>query len=207
MHAIAAWLVARPQNAVLGLAVTLLLPAPRNAFQTVPEGQVTSVDGETPNPDDVFLVDRGFRLQSNSETHIAKSWGEAFALGGRNTWESLMLVFRFLRKLVTNQISPTNLGGPIAIFAVAGHEADAGISRLLLFLTLLSANLAIINFLPIPVLDGGHMLFLLYEGIRGKPVIELWAMRLTVAGLVFILTLMAFVVGLDIYWFTTLWLS
>ena len=154
--------------------------------------------------DDLYVVDRGFKLESNSEIHIAESWGEAFALGRRNTWESLMLVFRFLRKLVTNQISPTSLGGPIAIFAVAGHEANEGISRLLLFLTLLSANLAIINFLPIPVLDGGHMLFLMYEGIFRKPVNELWAMRLTVAGLVFILTLMVFVIGLDIYRFASL---
>lgn len=170
----------------------LLLPKPRSAFGAA---------------DDLYVVDRGFRLQARSETHAAESWGEALSLGLRNTWESLMLVFRFLRKLVTNQISPTNLGGPISIFAVAGYEADAGISRLLLFLTLLSANLAIINFLPIPVLDGGHMLFLLYEGIFGKPVNELWAMRLTVAGLVFILSLMVFVIGLDIYRFTSLLLS
>ncbi len=131
--------------------------------------------------------------------HQAESAAEACALGWRNTKESLMHVFKFLRKLVTGQISPKNLGGPGTIVVVAGSEAQQGISRLLLFLTLLSANLAIINFLPIPVLDGGHMVFLIYEGIVGKPVNEIWAMRLTVAGLVFILGLMAFVLSLDIY--------
>jgi regulator of sigma E protease len=185
----------------------LLLPETRGEFNAASDAPSSSVSGGAPPIDDLYVVDRGFRLESMSEEHVAQSWGEAFSLGLRNTGESLMMVFRFLRKLVTNQISPTNLGGPIAIFAVAGHEANAGISRLLLFLTLLSANLAIINFLPIPVLDGGHMLFLLYEGIFGKPVNELWAMRLTVAGLVFILTLMVFVIGLDIYRFTSLLLS
>jgi regulator of sigma E protease len=111
----------------------------------------------------------------------------------------MLHVVKFLRKLVTGQISVTNVGGPAMIFMVAGNEAKEGIPRLLLFLTLLSANLAIINFLPIPVLDGGHMLFLLYEGIVGKPVNEVWAMRLTVAGLVFILGLMALVLTLDAF--------
>jgi regulator of sigma E protease len=145
------------------------------------------------------VASRGFFLESGSEIHTAESWGEAFSLGLRNTKESMLHVGKFLRKLVTGQIAPTNVGGPAMIFMVAGSEAKQGIPRLLLFLTLLSANLAIINFLPIPVLDGGHMLFLLYEGIVGKPVNEVWAMRLTVAGLVFILGLMAFVLSLDAY--------
>ena len=56
------------------------------------------------------------------------------------------------------------------IATIAGSEASAGLPRLLIFLTFLSANLAIVNFLPIPALDGGHFLFLLWEGISGKPV-------------------------------------
>ena len=154
---------------------------------------------ETVASEKFFRDSRGFRLRPLSRVQTADSVGEAVALGYRNTWESLSHVFKFLRKLVTGQISPKHLGGPGTIMVVAGSEAKQGISRLLLFLTLLSANLAIINFLPIPVLDGGHMLFLLYEGIRGKPVNEAIAMRLTVAGLIFILGLMVFVLSLDIY--------
>jgi regulator of sigma E protease len=71
-------------------------------------------------------------------------------------------------------------------------------SRLLLFLTMLSANLAIVNFLPIPVLDGGHMVFLAYEGIFRRPVTEKVQVALTYAGLLFILGLMAFVIFLDV---------
>ena len=66
------------------------------------------------------------------------------------------------------------------------------------FLTLLSANLAVINFLPIPLLDGGHMVLLAWEGIRGKPADERVQIVLTYLGLFFILGLMAWVIGLDI---------
>ena len=75
---------------------------------------------------------------------------------------------------------------------------DRGLGRLLLFLTMLSANLAVINFLPIPVLDGGHMVFLLYELIRGKPPSEHVVGILSYVGLVLLLSLMLFVFGLDL---------
>ena len=73
-------------------------------------------------------------------------------------------------------------------------------TELLIFLTLLSANLAVINFLPIPLLDGGHMVLLAYEGIRGKPADERVQIVLTYIGLVFILTLMIWVLSLDFGW-------
>lgn len=69
--------------------------------------------------------------------------------------------------------------------------------NLLLFLTLLSANLAVLNFLPIPLLDGGHIVLLLWEGIRGKPADERVQEVLTYIGLAIILGLMVFVLGLD----------
>ena len=68
-----------------------------------------------------------------------------------------------------------------------------------MFLVLISANLAVVNFLPIPVLDGGHMLFLIAEGIRGKPLSEKLQISLTVVGLVFVGMLMLFVIGLDVW--------
>ncbi len=142
---------------------------------------------------------RGMILKPLQETYTAQSWGEAAALGLRETKESLMLVVTFLKKLVSRQISPTALGGPGTIAAVATSEASRGIGALLIFLTMLSANLAVVNFLPIPVLDGGHMMFLLWEGIFRRPVPEAWQIRLTLIGFGFILCLMAFVIGLDIY--------
>ena len=80
----------------------------------------------------------------------------------------------------------------------AGSEASQGIPRLLVFLTFLSANLAILNFLPIPALDGGHMMFLMYEGLFRKPVNERVQVALTIFGVVCLLGLMIFVNALDV---------
>ena len=146
-----------------------------------------------------FNPDRGLLLESRTETYVADTWSEALALGFRQTGQDASKVLRFLKKLVTGEISATNLGGPLSIAVVAGSEASQGIPRLLIFLTFLSANLAVLNFLPIPALDGGHMLFLLAEGVRGKPVDERTQMALTLAGVACLLGLMVFVFGLDIH--------
>ncbi|MFV1963822.1 MAG: site-2 protease family protein [Pirellulaceae bacterium] len=147
---------------------------------------------------ETVYADRGFVFSALNETRRVASWKEAIVLGFRQTREDMIRVLSFLKKLVTGGISPTNLGGPISIAAVAGSEVSKGIPRLLMFLTFLSANLAVLNFLPIPALDGGHMLFLLAEGVRGKPVDERMQVALTLAGVACLLGLMIFVFALDI---------
>lgn len=138
---------------------------------------------------------RGFFLSSFEETRVASNWSEAVSLGTREVVEGMQQVVLLLRKLTTHY---ENLGGPITIARVATHEASQGLPRLLVFLTVLSANLAVLNFLPIPVLDGGHMLFLAYEGVVGKPVDERIQMSLTLVGFSLLMGLMVFVFGLDI---------
>jgi regulator of sigma E protease len=147
---------------------------------------------------EIYYGQRGMVFSAVSKTRRVDSLQEAIALGFRQTWEDMSRVLIFLKKLVTGGISPKNLGGPISIAAVAGSEVSKGIPRLLMFLTFLSANLAVLNFLPIPALDGGHMLFLLAEGVRGKPVDERTQIALTLAGVACLLGLMIFVFALDI---------
>jgi regulator of sigma E protease len=149
--------------------------------------------------DDWNVADRGLKLAGAEELHQESNWLRSLQLGLRETVESMRQVYFILHRLVTGQMSVTNLGGPASIATMAGMEAHAGIPRLLVFLTLLSANLAVINFLPIPVLDGGHAMFLLYEGIFRRPVNERVAFGLTMAGLCLILGLMLFVIGLDVW--------
>ena len=108
-------------------------------------------------------------------------------------------VYRFLRKIGT-QVSPKGMGGPLSIFGVAHQSASKGPSALLIFLGMLSANLAVLNFLPIPLLDGGHMVSLILEGIRGKPVSERVVIAFHYAGFLFIISLMTFVFALDLGW-------
>jgi regulator of sigma E protease len=156
------------------------------------------VDLQATESADRFIIDRGLVFDPIYKIVRAGSVGQAFARGGRKAMEDLSLVSSFLRKLTSNQISPRLLGGPIEIAKQAGRSAQEGFGRLLLFLTMLSANLAVVNFLPIPVLDGGHMVFLLYELIRGKPPSENVVAVLSYLGLALILTLMMFVFGLDL---------
>jgi regulator of sigma E protease len=147
---------------------------------------------------DRFVVDRGLVFEPVYRMMKAGSIAGAFRRGLRKAGEDLSLVYSFLGKLTSNSISPRLLGGPIEIAKQAGKSAEEGFGRLLLFLTMLSANLAVVNFLPIPVLDGGHMVFLLYELVRGKPPSENVVAALSYLGLALILTLMMFVFGLDL---------
>ena len=141
---------------------------------------------------------RGLLFQTATFTRKADSLDDAIALGYEETIDSLLLIYRTLQKLGSGQVSAKNLVGPVGIVQMASQSASQGTGELLVFLCILSANLAIINFLPIPVLDGGHMVFLAYEGIRGKPPSEGVFLALSYLGLIFILALMIWVIGLDV---------
>lgn len=147
---------------------------------------------------DWYWHQRGIALSPMMSTHKTDSIATALNLGLWETTRRFNDVLDFLRLLVTGKIGAKGVGGPIAIAEAAGSEASYGVARLMLFLTLLSANLAILNFLPIPALDGGHMVFLIAEAIRGKPLNEALQVRLTMVGVLGLLSLMAFVIVKDI---------
>lgn len=161
------------------------------------EGKTHTVQLEPQPLDGVFLADRGFIFQPIVRTRQAQTFAQQLQYGWDETTEALTMVFRFLQKL-GGQVPITALGGPVLIAKAAGYSASEGISSLLIFLTVLSANLAVLNFLPIPLLDGGHMVFLAYEGIRGRPANEKFVVALHTAGFVFIIGLMLFVLALDL---------
>lgn len=145
-----------------------------------------------------FFADRGLYFQPKEYLAQGESLGECLALGANETWSSLTVVFRMLGRLSSGNVSPRALVGPVGLVNYAYRMASEGPGRFLLFLGFLSANLAVINFLPIPVLDGGHMMFLIYEGIRGKPVDERVFVGLSYLGLLILLLLMLWVFGLDL---------
>ncbi|MGK2889656.1 MAG: sigma E protease regulator RseP [Candidatus Malihini olakiniferum] len=88
------------------------------------------------------------------------------------TWQLMRLTVSMLGKLITGDVKLNNLSGPISIAQGAGISADYGLIYYLMFLALISVNLGIINLFPLPVLDGGHLLFLLIEKLKGRPVSE-----------------------------------
>ena len=166
---------------------------------TVKRGDETKVlEMAAVESDKFFRHTRGIHLTKLEHHYQSDTWSDAFSAGLTKMTDDLKRVGKTLKTLIEGKISPTNLGGPGTIAMVATSEAAASTSRLLLFLTFLSANLAIVNFLPIPVLDGGHMMFLAYEGIFRRPVNERVQLILTYGGLAFVLGLMIFVISMDV---------
>ncbi len=122
----------------------------------------------------------------------------ALAEGTRRSVADAGLVIFALRDLVVGRMSPRELGGPIFVGQVAGELAGLGLQPLLAFIALFSINLAVLNLLPIPVLDGGRLAFLLAEAIRGKPVSRALRMRLSQVGVAFLLAIMALAIANDL---------
>lgn len=151
---------------------------------------------------DWYLPMRGFSTQGLTKTRQAENIGEAVTLGFHRTRDSIFEMWFTIRGLFSGRISPKALGGPIRIADTAYHFSKQGIPDLILFLGILSVSLSVLNFLPIPVLDGGHFAFLCWEGIRGKPPSERVVVTATYVGLAFVLSLMVFVLYMDIssYW-------
>jgi len=123
---------------------------------------------------------------------------EATIIGLQKTWQFSKLTLVVFVKMIKGQVSPKNLGGPIFIAQAAGTVAKEGFIPFLFLMALLSVNLAIINLFPIPILDGGHIMFNLIELVRGKPMSLKWQGVFQQIGFVFLILLMIFVVMIDI---------
>lgn len=109
-----------------------------------------------------------------------------------------MLTLRMVGKMLVGQASIKNLSGPITIADVAGQTARMGVHYYLSFLAFFSVSLGVFNLLPIPVLDGGHLMYYLWEFVTGKPVSDAWLERIQRFGMMAMFLLMALVITNDI---------
>jgi regulator of sigma E protease len=149
------------------------------------------------------MDDRGFRFELATELQQADSPLQAIAMGMKRTYRSIVNTYKSFVSMVPwngkARLPVTkNLRGPVSIAQMAYEVAGVDLATFLLFLGAINISLAVVNFLPIPILDGGHMVFLIYEKIRGKPASDQVRIGLTYAGLAFLLALMGFVLYLDI---------
>jgi regulator of sigma E protease len=140
----------------------------------------------------------GVVFPGGEEGHRLLSLGESIGAGWYRTWWWVRAVGEFLWQMVTGQASARELGGPIVIGQLSGQFARAGLWPLLDFMGIISVNLAVLNLLPIPVLDGGHLLFLGIEAVRGRAVSIKQRMRLTQIGLLLVVGLMLLAFANDI---------
>jgi regulator of sigma E protease len=116
----------------------------------------------------------------------------------KQTWMISKLTVVSLVKMMEGVVSPKTLGGPILIAQMAGTQAREGIIPFILFMALLSINLAVLNLLPVPVLDGGHLLFYFIEIVKGSEVSVKWREMANQVGFVLLIILMIFVFMMDI---------
>jgi regulator of sigma E protease len=115
---------------------------------------------------------------------------KAFVMGVDKTWSLIVLTLDSLWKMLMGDVSVKNLSGPITIAKVAGDSASGGLIVFVNFLALLSVSLGVLNLLPVPMLDGGHILFYTAELIRGKPLPESVQIAAVKVGMMLLLMLM-----------------
>jgi len=153
---------------------------------------------KAPRPTDGKFVEVGVLGVGARIDRIHLGPGEAVVAGTRAAGRASMLILGGLYDIATGGVSLKAVGGPVAIGQLTGHFARQGMSSLLGWVALFSINLAILNLLPIPVLDGGHILFLGIEATRGRPLSTTQKLRLSQVGLAFLVLLMAWAFTADI---------
>ena len=124
-------------------------------------------------------------------------WG-GLARGATQTWQMAILNLKMLGKMLTGQASLKNLSGPLTIADYAGQSVKLGAAYYLGFLAVVSIGLGVLNLLPLPILDGGHLMYYLFEGVTGKPVSELWLDRLQRGGVAIMLMMMSLALYNDV---------
>ncbi|MDB5862008.1 MAG: putative rane protein [Ramlibacter sp.] len=118
--------------------------------------------------------------------------------GTVRTWEVSELTLRMMGRMVVGQASLKNLSGPLTIADYAGKSASLGLTQYLLFLALISVSLGVLNLLPLPVLDGGHLMYYLWEAITGRSISDTWMERLQRGGVAVLLVMMTIALFNDV---------
>jgi regulator of sigma E protease len=118
--------------------------------------------------------------------------------GAVRTWDVSVLTLKMMGRMVIGEASVKNLSGPLTIADYAGKSASLGLTQYLLFLALISVSLGVLNLLPLPVLDGGHLMYYLWEAVTGRSVSDAWMERLQRGGVAVLLVMMSIALFNDV---------
>jgi regulator of sigma E protease len=132
-------------------------------------------------------------------TYDKEDLGGAVVRGAQMPFDILALTYLSIAKMFSGEVGANQLSGPVGILQMSYKFAETGVAQFLWFLAVISVSLAVLNILPVPVLDGGHVAFLIAEKVRGKPVSEKIRGRLEIVGLVLLLGLVVFATWNDIF--------
>ncbi len=133
-------------------------------------------------------------LMAREEYSLFEGVGVAVA----KTWQLSSLTLRMIGKMIVGEVSVKNLSGPITIATYAGYTASAGVTAFLYFLAVVSISLGVLNLLPIPLLDGGHLMYYLVEMVKGKPLSDAVQLKLQHVGIAFLFMLMSLALYNDV---------
>ncbi|CAM3873765.1 RIP metalloprotease RseP [Roseateles saccharophilus] len=129
---------------------------------------------------------------------VSRGFADGLWSGVAQSWDMAATTVRLLGRILVGEASVKNLSGPLAIADYAGQSARAGITPFLDFLARISMSLAVLNLLPLPMLDGGHLMYHLFEGLSGRPVPEWWQRQLQRAGALILMLMMALALSNDL---------
>ena len=123
---------------------------------------------------------------------------EGLVRGAQRVWETSTMSLRMMGRMLAGEASVRNLSGPLTIADYAGQSAQQGLSYYLGFLAVVSVSLGVLNLLPLPMLDGGHLMYYLFEGVTGRPVSDLWLKWLQRGGAFVLLLMMSIALSNDV---------
>jgi regulator of sigma E protease len=185
VRGVRAFIAAIQSHALKHLVVTVQRAGTTHDIAVVPDERLDEASGKA--------VGRiGAAMATQVQTADVKyGVSESVELGVRRTWDIAVYSVRMFWRMLTGEASLKNLSGPVTIADYAGKSAQMGLASFASFLALVSISLGVLNLLPIPVLDGGHLLYYSVEAVTGKAVSERWQLILQRAGLACIVALSA----------------
>jgi len=130
--------------------------------------------------------------------HVSRGLVDGVVRGAQRTWDTSWMTLKMFGRMIVGEASLKNLSGPLSIADYAGQSARLGIASFLSFLAFVSVSLGVFNLLPLPMLDGGHLMYYLFEGLTGRPLSDWWQQQLQRAGALILVLMMVLALSNDV---------